>query len=76
MDGDKMGLFAPDGSPRADRLIEETEHAIRNTRAFLEKIQKGEEATRRYVENITAHLESDLRRLERERREREEKSEE
>jgi 5-bromo-4-chloroindolyl phosphate hydrolysis protein len=67
-----MGLFAPDGSPKIDRLIEDTERAIANTRSFLEKIHESEDETRKYLETLTNSLENDLRRLERDRRERKE----
>ena len=68
-DNDRMGLFAPDGSPKIDRLIEDTERAIANTRSFLEKLHENEEKTRKYVETLTNSLENDLRRLVRDRRE-------
>lgn len=70
-DQDKMGVFTPNGSPQIERLIEETERAITNTRSFLEKLHDSEDKTRQYVETLTASLENDLRRLERDRRERE-----
>lgn len=38
---DRMGLFASDGSPKIDRLIEDTERAIVNTRSFLENFTKA-----------------------------------
>ena len=66
-----MGVFTPDGSPKFERLIEETERAIANTRSFLDKLHESEEKTRLYVETLTSSLENDLRRLERDRRERE-----
>ena len=69
-----MGVFAPDGSPQIDRMIEDTEQAIANTRSFLDKLHDSEAATRQYVENLTSTLENDLRRLERDRRERGEHS--
>ena len=69
-----MGVFSPDGSPKIDRLIEETERAITNTRSFLEKLHENEEKTREYVQTLTNSLENDLRRLARDRREREEHS--
>jgi hypothetical protein len=73
---DRMGIFTPHGSPKIDILIEETEHAILNTRTFLDKLHESEENTRRYVETLKASLENDLRRLERDRRQIEERSEE
>ena len=69
-----MGVFTPDGSLGIDSLIEETERAIINTRSFLDKLHDSEEKTRHYVETLKSSLENDLRRLERDRREREEKS--
>ena len=70
-DKERMGVFTPDGSPKIERLIEETERAITNTRSFLDKLHESEEKTREYVQTLTASLENDLRRLERDRRERE-----
>jgi hypothetical protein len=64
-----MGVFIPDRDKWVDRLIEETEFQITNTRAFLERIHDSEEKTRKYIEELTNHLENDLRRLERERSE-------
>ena len=55
-----------------ERLIEETRQMLENTRAFLEHIRESEEASSRYVQELKAKLENDLRRLERSRREREE----
>ena len=62
-------LFTPKSNPQTDRLIEETEQLLINTRRFLEHLQAGEEATRKYVEGLKTTLENDLRRLERDRRE-------
>ncbi len=73
-DKERMGVFTPDGSPKIERLIEETERAISNTRSFLDKLHESEEKTRQYVQTLTNSLENDLRRLERDRREREEHS--
>ncbi len=73
-DPDRSGLFAPEGSPKKDRLIEETEQLLVNTRKFLEHLQAGEEDTRRYVEGLKETLENDLRRLERDKREAKKKS--
>lgn len=72
-DKDRMGIFAPQRSPQIEHLIEETELAINHTRSFLDKLHNSEEKTRRYVETLKASLENDLRRLERDRRDREEK---
>ena len=74
--GDRMGVFTPERSPQIEQLIEETELAITNTRSFLDKLYDGEEKTRHYIENLKSSLENDLRRLERDRREREEKPKE
>lgn len=71
-----MGVFTPERSPQIEQLIEETELAITNTRSFLDKLYDGEEKTRHYIENLKSSLENDLRRLERDRREREEKPKE
>lgn len=68
-DRDRSKVFAPGGSPKADRLIEETEQLLTNTRRFLEHLQAGEDATRKYVEGLKETLENDLRRLERDKRE-------
>ena len=75
-DRDHMGVFTPERSPQIEHLIEETELAITNTRSFLDKLYDGEEKTRHYIENLKSSLENDLRRLERDRREREEKPKE
>lgn len=67
-------LFGPDGSPLVDRLIEETMDAMENAKAFLSRLSEEDTETRRYLENITGHLENDLKRLERELKEKEPKS--
>ena len=67
-DRDRSKVFEHGGSPKTDRLIEETERLLINTRIFLEHLEQSEEATRRYVEGLKTTLENDLRRLERDRR--------
>jgi hypothetical protein len=62
--------FAPGGGPEGDQLVEETERLLANTRAFLDSLEQGEEATRKYVEEVKESFENDLRRLKRDRRER------
>ena len=62
--------FGPGGGPESDQLVEETERLLANTRAFLDSLEQGEEATRKYVEEVKESLENDLRRLKRDRRER------
>ena len=70
---DRMRLFTPDRSEGLDRLIEETEQQIANTRLFLERLNHSEERTRRYVDELKASFENDLRRFQRDRRENEAK---
>ena len=67
---DRMRQFAPRRSGSIDNLIDETEQQIANTKLFLERLQQGEEETRRYIEELKSSLENDLRRLERTRRKR------
>jgi hypothetical protein len=64
---DRMRLFVPDRSKDMDRLIEETERQIANTKTFLDHLHQGEEKTRQYVEEVKATFENDLRRFERNR---------
>jgi len=64
---DRMRRFAPDRSEDIDRLIEETERQIANTKTFLECLHHGEEKTRRYIEEVKTTFENDLRRFERNR---------
>ena len=64
---DRMRLFAPDRGQHVDRLIEETERQITNTKLFLDRLHQGEEKTRRYVEEVKTTFENDLRRFQRSR---------
>ena len=66
-DRGRSKLFVPDGSAETDRLIEETQQLLVNTKIFLERLQESEDATRKYVENLRETLENDLRRLKRKR---------
>ena len=68
-DRERMRLYVPERHGWIDRLIEETEDRITNTKAFLDRIQAGEERTQQYIKEHLAKLEGDLRRLERQRRE-------
>ena len=63
----RMRLIVPDRSESVDRLIEEAERQIANTKLFLERLNQGEEKTRRYVEELRATFENDLRRFRRSR---------
>ena len=74
-DSDKMHRYTQGRDSLADHLLEATEAMLANTRAFLDRIEENEESTRRYVEGLKNSLESDQRRLERDRREVEEKDE-
>ena len=64
---DRMRMFAPNRSEDIERLIEETERQISNTKKFLECLHHGEEKTRRYIEEVKTTFEKDLRRFERNR---------
>lgn len=48
-----------------DRLIEETEDAIRNTRSFLDHLRSSEENARELVDSMKQRLEKDLDLLQR-----------
>ena len=51
-------------------VIEERRRMLDHTRSFLECIGEGDDAGRRYIDELRATLENDLRRLERDRLER------
>ncbi len=63
----RMRLLTPRRSPEIDNLVEETKERLENARAFLDRIEDGQERTRRYLEEFAATLENDLRRLEKNR---------
>lgn len=63
------GLFTQEGEVRLGKMIGETEQRLMNTRAFLENLRDPE--ARDYVEGLKTTLEHEVRRLERERAERE-----
>ena len=48
-----------------NRLIEETEDAVRNTRSFLENLRSSEENARKLVRTMKQRLEKDLENLQR-----------
>lgn len=53
------------GDDKVDRLIEETEAAIRNTRSFLDHLRGSEQNARELVNSMKSKLEKDLRVLRR-----------
>ena len=67
-----------DSSPKkdaeADRLIDETRRMAANTRTFLDRLVVGEAESRRYIEELNASLENELRRLENSRNKREQQA--
>ena len=54
-----------ENTEQIDRLIEETEDAIRNTRSFLEHLRASEENARELVDSMKQRLEKDLAILQR-----------
>ena len=68
---DEEGTSARDQRLETERMIEETRRMLENTCAFLKCIREGEDAANQYVQQLKGTLENDLRRLERDRMERE-----
>ena len=65
-------LFTPDGAVRVEKLINDTERRLENTRKFLDDLREAPPEARRYVDGLKTTLEHEVRRLEREREEKEE----
>lgn len=62
-----MGLPLPSIDNDLDKLIEETEASVLNTRNFLDRIQLSEVENKRYIQQITDNLEGSLKNLKRKR---------
>ena len=53
------------GAEEIDRLIKETEDAIRNTRSFLDHLRASEDNARELVDSMKQRLEKELDTLQR-----------
>lgn len=66
---DKMGLFVQGRSVEIDLRIAETRERLDNSRRFLENVLEGERRTRQYLTDLIASLESQVERLNKDRKE-------
>ena len=60
-----MGLFVPGPSEDIERLVKDTEEAIRNTRRFLDQLHLSQERSRKLIQESLRVLEDKLDRLHR-----------
>ena len=68
-DRDKMGLFVQGRSVEIDLRIAETRERLDHSRRFLENVLEGERRTRQYLTDLIAGLESQVERLNKDRKE-------